>query len=846
MTFHIRFLHPVLILGASLILALSGHAGPGSVETATKVPSGGAVANGDQFGSAAANLGDLDGDGVGDVAVGAPGDDSGGTKRGAVHILFLNANGTVKANAKIADNTGGLPMNTLANNESLGSSIANLGDLDGDRVPELAVGAPGNGNGGTGAVYVLFLNANGTVKESIKITDNVSGLPNGTIANGDEFGDSVTNLGDLDGDGFPELGVGAGFDNTGGSARGAVHILFLKADGTVKGNTKIADNEGGLPENALANVDLFGQSITNLGDLDGDCIPDIAVGAIGDGSGAVYILFLNANGTIKGHSRVADGAGGLPMNTLMGTEFGTAVAGLGDIDGDCIPDLAVGEERSDTGGSLRGAVHILFLNADGSVKGNTKIADGVGGLLPDTLLDVGFFGSAIANFGDLDGDTLPEIVVGARLDNTGGSQRGAIYLLNLGDLPFTVTTVTDEFDTPSLNGSGKRSLREAIRDADNANSGEFRTINFDPTLNEETITLTMGQLAITDQAVKITGEGIAGGVTISGGDASRVFNIDATSEVVLECLTIRDGNAPAGSTPVDIGGGIYNLGILSVTHSRITENTANDDGGGIFNNGGFMRITNSTIDHNIATNDDGGGIYNAGGKVTAINLTFFENTAGDKGGGVMANGNGVTALKQVTFSGNTATTNGGGVRVGSGMTVTIENSVIAGNTAGTADADISNNGGTVNAAGINLIGSNESVSGTFPFALPLIGEPGNLAVANLAGFGFYGGKTPTLPPSNTSWAIDNATFNPLPDTDQRGAGFPRIIGLGPDIGAVEFIPAPPSAAAGPDNSAARAALLKKIKKLKKKAKNAKRKGKAAKAKKLKKQIKKLTKQLRAL
>ena len=104
-----------------------------------------------------ASLGDLDGDGVTDLAVGANYDDTGGTSRGAVHVLFLNANGTVKSSQKIASGTGGGP--TLANDDRFGSSVASLGDLDGDGVTDLAVGANFDDTGGTnrGAVHVLFL-----------------------------------------------------------------------------------------------------------------------------------------------------------------------------------------------------------------------------------------------------------------------------------------------------------------------------------------------------------------------------------------------------------------------------------------------------------------------------------------------------------------------------------------------------------------------------------------------------------------------------------------------------------------------------------------------------------------
>ena len=172
-----------------------------------------------------------------------------------------------------------------------------MGDLDGDDVPDLAVGARFDDDGGAfrGAVWVLFLNPNGTVKSHQKISDTTGGFA-GTLDDGDIFGNSLTSLDDLDGDGVPDLAVGAALDDDGGAFRGAVWVLFLRTNGIVKFHQKISDEAGGF-KGTLDDSDEFGWSLTSLGDLNGDGVPDLVVGAVGDDDGgprgAVWVLLMS-------------------------------------------------------------------------------------------------------------------------------------------------------------------------------------------------------------------------------------------------------------------------------------------------------------------------------------------------------------------------------------------------------------------------------------------------------------------------------------------------------------------------------------------------------------------------
>ncbi len=353
--------------GAVWIMFMDSNMNVGSYQkiSSTEGSFTGVLSNDDGFGCAIASLGDLDNDGIIDIVVGAWGDDDGGTNSGAVWVLFLNSDGTVKSHQKISSTQGNLVG--LTTNRHFGLGLCSAEDINNDGNTDIVVGSPAYDNdGGTyrGCLWVLFLNTDGTVSAQQKIND-YNGNLNITLDDYDRFGYTLSNIGDLNNDGTNDIVTSALYDDDGGADIGAVYIIFLNTNGTVKDCQKISATQGDF-NGILTSDDRFGYGIAGIGDLNGDNILDIAVGAYGDddggtGKGAVWLIYLDTNGTCLGYDKISNTSGNFLGDLDNEDYFGVSVSCFHDINGTGGIELVVGASGDDDGGINRGAVWILFV-----------------------------------------------------------------------------------------------------------------------------------------------------------------------------------------------------------------------------------------------------------------------------------------------------------------------------------------------------------------------------------------------------------------------------------------------------------------------------------------------------
>ncbi len=369
--------------------------GTATTTTAQGVVDPGAEAY-DLFGHALAVVGDVDGDGVQDFAVGASQDDLAGyTDRGSV-ALFSGATRALLCRALDPDG---------ASNDQLGWSVAAVGDLNHDGTPDFAAGARQDSTPqGTYAGSVAVFSGAGCGR-LLKLTD-----PGG--ASSDYLGSAVAGLGDVNGDGTPDIAAGALYDDTAGGTNAGSVVVFSGGSGAVLYKT--------FDPGGAAN-DYLGSVLAAVGDVDRDGITDFAAGApyddaLGGSDAGSVVLFSGADGTKL--RKLAD-PGGAGYDYL-----GVSVAGIGDVDGDLVPDVVAGVYYDSTPqGSYAGSV-ALFSGASGALI--RKLTDPAGAA-NDRL------GTAVAALPDVNGDGIPEVVAGAPQNDAAATDAGRVVVFSGAD-----------------------------------------------------------------------------------------------------------------------------------------------------------------------------------------------------------------------------------------------------------------------------------------------------------------------------------------------------------------------------------------------------------------------------
>jgi hypothetical protein len=379
----------------------------------------------------------VNGDGFDDLIVGSHYDAPNGRSSGASFVVFGKTDGSAVELSAIEAGTGGFVINGVSKYDYSGRSVSSAGDVNGDGFDDLIVGANGDGpNGsGSGASFVVFGKTDGSVVELSAIAAGTGGFVINGVSAGDNSGYSVSSAGDVNGDGFDDLIVGANRDDPNGSNSGASFVVFGKTDRSAVELSDVEAGTGGFVINGVSANDRSGRSVSSAGDVNGDGFDDLIVGADeddpnGSKSGASFVVFGKTDGSAVELSDVEAGTGGYVINGVSADDqSGRSVSSAGDVNGDGFDDLIVGADFDDPNGGYSGASFVVFGKTDGTAVELSAIEAGTGGFVINGVSAYDRSGASVSSAGDVNGDGFDDLIVGAPGDGPNGNRSGASFVV---------------------------------------------------------------------------------------------------------------------------------------------------------------------------------------------------------------------------------------------------------------------------------------------------------------------------------------------------------------------------------------------------------------------------------
>ncbi len=412
-------------------------------------------------GRSVSNAGDVNGDGFDDVIVGAYRADPNGSFSGSSYVVFGKASGfSATMELSSLDGSNGFRMDGVSEGDASGWSVNNAGDVNGDGFDDVIVGASyaePNGHS-SGSSYVVFGKASG-----FDATINLSDLDGGNGfslvgAAYESSGRSVSSAGDMNGDGFDDLIIGAPNADMYGGFTGSSYVVFGKASGfdaTI--NLPDLDGSNGFRLDGVTAFDHTGNSVSNAGDVNGDGFDDVIVGAsyaneAGTNSGLSYVVFGKTSGfgaTMELSS--LDGSNGFRLNGGVPSErSGYSVSSAGDVNGDGFDDVIIGVPFANHYGFDTGSSYVVFGKASGfSATMDLSSLDGKNGFRLDGEVALDHLGHSVSSAGDVNGDGFDDLIAGADEADSNGNRSGSSYVIFGrsdfgGDVDFPGTAGHDE------------------------------------------------------------------------------------------------------------------------------------------------------------------------------------------------------------------------------------------------------------------------------------------------------------------------------------------------------------------------------------------------------------------
>ena len=577
------------------------------------------VAAGNESGRSVSSAGDVNGDGFGDVIVGARFADNGNSS-GASYVVFGSNQGFAASLALSSLNgSNGFRLDGAAAGDVSGFSVSVAGDVNGDGFDDVIVGASNADPNGTdsGSSYVVFGTDQGFAASlALSSLNGSNGFRLDGVVAGDQLGFSVSTAGDVNGDGIGDVIVGANNADPNGGKSGSSYVVFGSDQGFAASLALSSlDGSNGFRLDGVAVNDLSGFSVSSAGDVNGDGIDDIIVGAFGadpngGNSGSSYVVFGSDQGFAASLALSSlDGSNGFRLDGVAAVDqSGISVSSAGDVNGDGIDDLIVGAQSADPNGNSSGSSYVVFGSDQGFAASLVLSSlDGSNGFRLDGAAAGDASGRSVSTAGDVNGDGIGDVIVGANNADPNGNISGSSYVMFGSDQGFAASLDLGALDGTNgfrldgaaaddqsgfsvssagdVNGDGFDDVIVSAHSADpNGSSSGSSYVMFGSNYqaSEEDSARLIGNVLVNDTdaegdtlTVSAFDATSANGATITAGAVDGTFLFDATSSAAAQNLAAGETLTDTFSYTISDGNGGTDTATVTTTVTGQTDGDQN-------------------------------------------------------------------------------------------------------------------------------------------------------------------------------------------------------------------------------------------------------------------------------